>query len=89
MCGGLQATHTVTTTRIYGEGAKRWCAVCHLRGGADTFAPEKLSLCGGCRQAAYCSQACQKSDWPTHRPVCKQFKQFKSEFARLNPDVKL
>ncbi|GAA6005155.1 hypothetical protein JCM10207_008525 [Rhodosporidiobolus poonsookiae] len=29
------------------------------------------SLCGGCRRLAFCSQACQKLRWPTHRTQCK------------------
>lgn len=27
----------------------------------------KLKLCGRCFDAAYCSRACQKADWPRHR----------------------
>ncbi|KAL9189949.1 hypothetical protein ACHAXT_009624 [Thalassiosira profunda] len=31
---------------------------------------EPLLLCGGCRQLAYCSEACQCSDWPCHTEMC-------------------
>jgi hypothetical protein len=31
----------------------------------------QLLKCGGCGQAAYCGQACQKSDWKLHKTVCK------------------
>jgi hypothetical protein len=28
--------------------------------------------CTGCREAAYCSVACQRSAWPAHKAQCKQ-----------------
>ena len=31
----------------------------------------KPKLCKGCMQVGYCSSACQKSDWPEHKKVCK------------------
>ncbi|PIL27077.1 hypothetical protein GSI_10216 [Ganoderma sinense ZZ0214-1] len=31
----------------------------------------KLLLCSRCRVVLYCSSACQKSDWKTHKPRCK------------------
>ncbi|GAB1601371.1 egl nine homolog 1-like [Argonauta hians] len=40
--------------------------ICQLCG---TF--ENLSLCGGCRNAWYCSQDHQKSDWKVHKQLCK------------------
>ncbi|CAI9730133.1 egl nine homolog 1-like [Octopus vulgaris] len=40
--------------------------ICQLCG---TF--ENLSLCGGCRNAWYCSQDHQKSDWKVHKKSCK------------------
>ena len=30
----------------------------------------QVSNCAKCRQAAYCSVACQKAAWPTHKAVC-------------------
>lgn len=30
--------------------------------------------CGGCSTISYCSQACQKKHWPTHKTVCKSLK---------------
>ena len=35
--------------------------------------PLKLKVCGGCKQAHYCSVACQQEDWKTrHKHVCKR-----------------
>ncbi|KAJ7754506.1 hypothetical protein B0H16DRAFT_1542592 [Mycena metata] len=31
----------------------------------------KLSRCAGCSKAVYCSSACQKLSWKTHRSACK------------------
>jgi MYND finger len=30
----------------------------------------KLLVCGKCRKVSYCSEACQKVDWKTHKPRC-------------------
>lgn len=30
----------------------------------------KMSACGGCSFTFYCSRACQKKDWPTHKAEC-------------------
>ena len=32
----------------------------------------KPKLCKKCMQVGYCSLACQKSDWPEHKKVCKK-----------------
>lgn len=31
----------------------------------------KLLVCGKCRKAKYCSPACNRSDWKTHKLVCR------------------
>ncbi|KAH9885997.1 hypothetical protein C8Q73DRAFT_658897 [Cubamyces lactineus] len=41
------------------------CSVCRGRG------QPKLKACSGCTKVRYCSQACQKKDWPRHKPQCK------------------
>ncbi|KAI0324944.1 hypothetical protein GY45DRAFT_1288114 [Cubamyces sp. BRFM 1775] len=41
------------------------CSVCRGRG------KPKLKACSGCTKVRYCSQACQKKDWPRHKPHCK------------------
>ena len=43
------------------------CAVC--------LATDKpLSKCVKCKAACYCSQVCQRSDWPTHKKTCSVYK---------------
>ncbi|KAI8462871.1 MAG: hypothetical protein J3K34DRAFT_446096 [Monoraphidium minutum] len=42
------------------------CAVCGK--GRDQG---KLKVCTGCGAVHYCSAACQKEDWPSHRRACK------------------
>lgn len=34
--------------------------------------PETLSTCSECHVAKYCSQSCQRSDWPLHKQFCSQ-----------------
>ena len=36
-------------------------------------------LCGGCRSSLYCSRACQKIAWSTHKHLCKTFKDFQDQ----------
>lgn len=42
------------------------CQTCQTPSTAVT-----LQKCGRCRSTSYCSKACQKSDWPSHKPLCK------------------
>eukprot|EP00662_Eupelagonemidae_sp_cell21_P054524 gene54524-biopygen90643 len=42
----------------------RECAGCGEKG-------EKLRRCTQCRSAWYCSGACQKGHWVTHKPACR------------------
>lgn len=39
----------------------------------DTEKP--LLKCGQCRMAKYCSEACQRDHWPTHKTDCKKISQ--------------
>ena len=40
--------------------------LCHLCGLASTM------KCGGCREAHYCTRACQKAHWREHKLLCQQ-----------------
>ncbi|GMF11203.1 unnamed protein product [Phytophthora lilii] len=45
----------------------------------------RLSRCGRCHAAVYCSRACQQADWqPDHRKECKALKQLRE--LRLRSD---
>jgi hypothetical protein len=39
------------------------CKVCRAKG--------KLFVCVECKKVKYCSQACQRKDWKSHKPHCK------------------
>ena len=45
--------------------AKRTCANC---GKFDT----SCKVCAACRSVAFCSQACQRKFWPTHKSECRR-----------------
>ena len=44
------------------------CTVCQRT--AELCGVSKLQKCGGCSFNRYCSKACQKADWPSHKAVC-------------------
>jgi hypothetical protein len=43
------------------------CSAC----GAGAASGQRLRRCGACREAWYCSTACQLQDWPAHRDACR------------------
>lgn len=45
------------------------CAGCGVANDAVT-----LSACSCCKTTRYCSAACQKTDWPRHKSLCKMMK---------------
>lgn len=40
------------------------CAACKS-------SPQELKVCGTCKKVRYCTIACQKNDWASHKLVCK------------------
>mmetsp|Transcript_58984 Transcript_58984/g.144663 ORF Transcript_58984/g.144663 Transcript_58984/m.144663 type:complete len:265 (+) Transcript_58984:64-858(+) len=44
-------------------------------------------MCAGCRSARYCSEACQRTDWPNHKQLCleekEKEKQRRKEAAKI------
>jgi hypothetical protein len=50
----------------------RRCAGCR-RMQAKREETKKFLLCSACRQAYYCSRACQARDWPAHKTQCGRY----------------
>ena len=42
--------------------------------------------CAGCKVTLYCSRACQKKDWKTHKPNCKSFRRLRKSEAPTTAD---
>ena len=56
------------------------CAACGLTGAK--------SVCLGCRSVSYCSKACQKVAWPTHKRECRRIVREKAEaLARIRDPI--
>lgn len=49
------------------ESTLRLCNICTKPG---------PRICANCHNSRYCSRECQQVDWPTHKLVCKTFKDF-------------
>eukprot|EP00927_Polykrikos_kofoidii_P065109 TRINITY_DN60900_c0_g1_i1.p1 TRINITY_DN60900_c0_g1~~TRINITY_DN60900_c0_g1_i1.p1 ORF type:complete len:919 (+),score=145.91 TRINITY_DN60900_c0_g1_i1:96-2852(+) len=79
-CQGVVKTHLLTgrlqvsladgrTLALKPENLKateqRACAACGVN-------RSELKECSGCREVAYCSQACQKGHWKAHKSQCQQ-----------------
>ncbi|KDN42595.1 hypothetical protein RSAG8_06738, partial [Rhizoctonia solani AG-8 WAC10335] len=61
--------HIESVTRDTNDAAPRTVVqACWACGGAGKA---ELAACSKCKKAKYCSTACQKEDWNTHRKVCK------------------
>ena len=52
------------------------CACC----GAENGNGASLKQCAGCKIPFYCSKECQKSDWSSHKELCKATRQL----AKIN-----
>ena len=48
------------------------CARC-LRRGSQT----ELHRCASCKRFSYCSKDCQRSNWPSHKRLCKSIQSLK------------
>ncbi len=51
--------------------------------------PAEKKMCGGCRQVYYCSPACQKADWPAHKPNCLTAKAVQGVKSVSNTSTKI
>ena len=57
---------------LYWRGAESRCAKFHPKHRMCNFCDTSTSKrCTGCHYTLYCSRACQKKDWTTHRHFCK------------------
>lgn len=59
--------------------ANKRCVICSSK---------STKHCQQCNSACYCSKECQKKDWPTHKLICADFKNFDHK-ARPSPHHKL
>lgn len=50
--------------------AAKSCSACGKAAGEG----EKLKKCSACRSVLYCGDACARSAWPAHKPVCMQLR---------------
>jgi hypothetical protein len=50
--------------------AMRGCRACGAPPAAAAAEEGKLRRCAGCERVAYCSAACQATDWRRHKPFC-------------------
>lgn len=49
---------------------------------------EKMKLCSKCKYAYYCSQECQKEDWPKHKEKCKLYEIYAIREKKLESGFK-
>ncbi|KAA1466978.1 hypothetical protein DENSPDRAFT_63519 [Dentipellis sp. KUC8613] len=72
---GPQVTAAVTKwlRKRSGEQAPLDEKKCDFCGKKDDGNQLKLKACSACRSARYCSAACQRSHWKTHKKTCKAF----------------
>jgi hypothetical protein len=72
------AGSTAGSDVVVDAGEKKTCALvgttsiglCGFCEESPVRAAVKLSVCGRCKQIAYCSQGCQKAHWKLHKAVC-------------------
>jgi hypothetical protein len=65
-----QRAWLLRAVRLATPGVAHAAAVRACRACAAPRAEEPLKLCARCGRVAYCGGACQKADWPRHKPHC-------------------
>lgn len=51
--------------------AQRGYRLCDHCSSAESSSGPKFRLCGGCMTTQYCSQDCQRANWPSHKAICQ------------------
>ena len=59
------------------EDSEVECACCSKKGNQPD-----LRRCTGCKRFSYCSRDCQKSQWPSHRQLCKAIQSLKNNYMK-------
>ena len=49
------------------------CAFCQKRQKDDSNSKLRFSHCSRCTMVVYCSEECQRKDWKSHKPMCKEY----------------
>mmetsp|Transcript_21745 Transcript_21745/g.35218 ORF Transcript_21745/g.35218 Transcript_21745/m.35218 type:complete len:117 (-) Transcript_21745:843-1193(-) len=63
----------------YWKSVKGLTKKCHLVGCSKVPATGRFKECGRCRHARYCSELCQRNDWPDHRHLCESLRVSREE----------
>jgi hypothetical protein len=62
----VEGSSTFHQISVKPENMVRACDCCYLAGAAT------MQYCGRCRNAAYCTAECQRSDWMRHKVDCSK-----------------
>ncbi|KAF7289651.1 MYND-type domain-containing protein [Mycena chlorophos] len=65
------ANYHTPPTASHASMRQRGYRICDQCGTVETPAVSKFRLCGGCMTTQYCSPACQKVHWPSHKAICQ------------------
>lgn len=61
---------TFPGTKAEKERGSEAVKACNFCGVWDSAEKTTLKKCSQCKAVSYCSKACQKQDWPKHKPAC-------------------
>ncbi|KAF8996898.1 hypothetical protein BDQ17DRAFT_1512961 [Cyathus striatus] len=75
---------TLTTPIPSSTSSKRGYRLCD-ECGAIEGPSARFRLCGGCMTTQYCSQECQKRNWPTHKSLCQHTTSQLHAFSNPSP----
>lgn len=73
-----RAPHTEDHKIIALPAKLEYCAFCVKR---EMF--KRYEKCSACKKSYYCSEVCQKADWPKHKSICKLARNVEKEHSVL------